>query len=205
MMENLTSPADVKKWRRTILPRIAAAVARQKQLYKSGDWQPRYLALLAQAASANGNQAQALQLTNLAPAELERSDDLLLVRAIALQRAARPRMRLQLIESYWPSFQTRRSPGARLRLAFALQDNHEAGGALVELARLLPRQANGESTAQEDANFGFANSPYTGALVVFRKAKPIGVLGKARSIPTSPAPISSKCSRQSIRSLISRP
>ena len=80
-------PVDVKKWRRTILPRIAAEVVKQKKRYKDGDWQPRYLALLAQAASAEGNQAQALQLTDLAPAELERSDDLLLVRAIAFQRA----------------------------------------------------------------------------------------------------------------------
>ena len=159
------TPADVKKWRRTILPRIAAAVARQKQLYKSGDWQPRYLALLAQASSANGNQAQALQLTDLAPAELERSDDLLLVRAIALQRAGKAADAIATYRKLLAEFPDAPiTPGARLRLAFALQDNNEAGGALVELARLLPRQANGESTAQEDANFGFANSPYTGAL-----------------------------------------
>ncbi len=75
-------PADVKKWRRTILPRIAAEVVKQKQMYQSGDWKPRYLAMLAQAASATGNQDQALQLTNLSPAELEQSDDLLMVRAL---------------------------------------------------------------------------------------------------------------------------
>src|SRR5205085_4938320 len=90
-------PAAVKKWRRTVLPRIAAAVAQQKDLYKAGDWQPRYLALLAQGASAAGNQTEALQLTNLAPDQLAKSDDLLLVRAIAFERAKKP---AEAIETY---------------------------------------------------------------------------------------------------------
>ncbi len=156
-------PADVKKWRRAILPRIAAAVAKQKQLYKAGDWQPRYLALLAQAASANGNQEQALQLTDLAPAELEQSDDLLLVRAIALQRAGKAADAIATYRKLLARFpNTPITPGVRLRLAFALQDNHDAGGALVELAHLLPNrdESAGEETSAEAA---FENSPYTGA------------------------------------------
>ena len=40
------NPGEVKKWRRAVLPKIAAAVAKQKGSYKSADWQPRYLALL---------------------------------------------------------------------------------------------------------------------------------------------------------------
>ncbi len=133
-------PADVKKWRRAVLPRIAAAVTRQKDRYKSGDWQPRYLAMLAQAASASGNQDQALQITNLSPADLERSDDLLLVRAIAFQRAGKIADAIatyrQLLAGF-PNVPT--TPGVRLRLALALQDNHEAGAALVELTGLLPK------------------------------------------------------------------
>ena len=174
-------PVDVKKWRQTILPRIAAEVAKRQQLYRSGDWQPRYLALLAQAASASGNQAQALQLTNLAPAELERSDDLLLVRAIALQRAGQAAEAIATYRKLLAAFPAAPiTPGVRLRLAFALQDNHEAGGALVELARLLPNRANGETTTQVksedesesagadaseewDVAYVFAYSPYTGA------------------------------------------
>lgn len=132
------APAVVKKWRRTVLPKIAAAVAQQKDLYKAGDWQPRYLALLAQAASATGNQTEALQLTNLSPAQLEKSDDLLLVRAIALERAKKPAEAIETYRKLLKNFPD--SPvvlGARLRLGLALQDNHQAGEAFVELVQLL--------------------------------------------------------------------
>ncbi|MGI8820347.1 MAG: tetratricopeptide repeat protein [Chthoniobacterales bacterium] len=133
-------PADVKKWRRAVLPRIAAAVTRQKERYKSGDWQPRYLAMLAQAASASGNQDQALQITNLSPADLERSDDLLLVRAIAFQRAGKAADAIATYRQLLAGFPNAPTmPGVRLRLALALQDNHEAGAALVELTHLLPK------------------------------------------------------------------
>ena len=137
-------PADVKKWRRTILPRIAAEVVKQKQIYQSGDWQPRYLAMLAQAASATGNQDQALQLTNLAPAELERSDDLLMVRALAFQRAGKAAEAIQTYQKFLGNFpKSPMAPGVRLRLAFALQDNHQAGAAVVELKHLLvPPESN---------------------------------------------------------------
>src|SRR4051812_10340644 len=131
-------PAAVKKWRRTVLPKIAAAVAQQKDLYKAGDWQPRYLALLAQAASAAGNQTEALQLTNLSSAQLEKSDDLLLVRAIAFERAKKPAEAIETYRKLLKNFPN--SPfalGGRLRLGLALQDNHQAGDAFVELVQLL--------------------------------------------------------------------
>ena len=132
------APSDVRKWRRTILPRIAAEVVKQKQIYQSGDWQPRYLAMLAQAASATGNQDQALQLTNLAPAELERSDDLLMARALAFQRAGKAADAIQAYQKFLGNFpKSLMAPGVRLRLAFALQDNHQAGAAVVALKQLL--------------------------------------------------------------------
>jgi TolA-binding protein len=134
-------PADVKKWRRTMLPRIAAEVVKQKQIYQSGEWQPRYLAMLAQAASATGNQEQALQLTNLAPAELERSDDLLMVRALALQRAGQAAEAIETYRKFLGNFpKSPMAPGVRLRLAFALEDNHQGGEAVVELKTLLTQQ-----------------------------------------------------------------
>jgi TolA-binding protein len=143
-------PANVKKWRRTILPRIAAEVAKQKQIYQSGDWQPRYLAMLAQAASAAGTQEQALQLTNLAPAELERSDDLLMIRALAFQRAGKAAEAIQTYEKFLRNFpESPMAPGVRLRLAFALQDNHQAGAAVVELKHLLVAPATNNVTSEE--------------------------------------------------------
>lgn len=148
-------PADVKKWRRAILPRIAAEVVKQKQIYQSGDWQPRYLAMLAQAASATGNQDQALQLTNLAPAELERSDDLLMIRALAFQRAGKAVEAIQAYQKFLGNFpKSLMAPGVRLRLAFALQDNHQAGAAVVELKHLLVAPAandvKSEATSEDE-------------------------------------------------------
>jgi TolA-binding protein len=180
-------PADVKKWRRTMLPRIAAEVVKQKQIYQSGDWQPRYLAMLAQAASATGNQEQVLQLTNLAPAELERSDDLLMVRALALQRAGKAAEAIETYGKFLGNFpKSPMAPGVRLRLAFALQDNHQAGAAVVELKRLLAQQSAGDTkpeaetkraddskaeeetetepeTVDNSSTFEFGNSRYTTA------------------------------------------
>jgi TolA-binding protein len=146
-------PADVKKWRRTMLPRIAAEVVKQKQIYQSGDWQPRYLAMLAQAASATGNQEQALQLTNLAPAELERSDDLLMVRALAFQRAGKAADAIATYRKFLTRFpKSSMAAGARLRLAFALQDDHQAGAAVVELQRMLATPDSGEKKPETKAD-----------------------------------------------------
>jgi TolA-binding protein len=145
-------PAAVKKWRRTVLPKIAAAVAQQKDLYKAGDWQPRYLALLAQAASAAGDQSQALQLTNLSPEQLGKSDDLLLIRAIAFERAKKPAEAIETYRTLLKNFPgSPFAPGARLRLALALQDNHQAGDAFVELVQLL-KTNDRNSTASDSAS-----------------------------------------------------
>lgn len=163
----IDKPADVKKWRRTILPRIAAEVVKQKQIYQSGDWKPRYLAMLAQAASATGNQEEALQLTNLSPAELEQSDDLLMVRALAFQRAGKAAEAIETYRKFLSKFP--KSPlaaGVRLRLALALQDNHQAGAAVVELRRLLQKPNEQDSKAEADKNdsdnsFEYPESRYT--------------------------------------------
>jgi len=98
------NPADVRKWRRTILPRIAAAVAKQKDNYKSNDWKPRYLAMLVHAASASGNQTQALQLSQVSPEQLKQSDDLLFARAIALQRANKTQEAIDELNTFLQTF-----------------------------------------------------------------------------------------------------
>lgn len=168
----IDKPADVKKWRRTILPRIAAEVVKQKQIYQSGDWKPRYLAMLAQAASATGKQDEALQLTNLSPAELERSDDLLMVRALAFQRAGKAAEAIATYRKFLAKFpKSALAAGVRLRLGLALQDNHQAGAAVVELWRLLEgpneedSKAAEDSTAEKDeleaSDFRYPSSRYT--------------------------------------------
>ncbi len=146
------NPAEVKKWRRAMLPRLAAAVAKQKDSYKSADWQPRYLALLVQAASASGNQAQALQLSQISPDQLTKSDDLLFARAIALQRANKTPEAIELFQKFLSLFpKSTMRAGVSLRLALALQDNHQAGKALAVLCQLLPRQADTAEPASSPA------------------------------------------------------
>jgi TolA-binding protein len=147
------NPADVRKWRRTMLPRIAAAVAKQKDSYKSGDWQPRYLAMLVQAASATGNHAQALQLSQIAPDQLKRSDDLLFARGVALQRANKSTEAIAAFNTFLQTFpESLMQPGVRLRLALALQDNHEAGEAIAVLCDLLPKSESEATPAPDHAN-----------------------------------------------------
>jgi TolA-binding protein len=132
------NPADVRKWRRTILPRIAAAVAKQKDSYKSNDWQPRYLAMLVHAASASGNQGHALQLSQISPAQLKRSDDLLFARAIALQRGNKSGEAIAAFQTFLNTFpKSRMTPGVKIRLALALADNHQADDAIATLRDLL--------------------------------------------------------------------
>jgi TolA-binding protein len=148
------NPADVRKWRRTILPRIAAAVAKQKDAYKSNDWQPRYLAMLVHAASAGGNHAQALQLSQISPDQLKRSDDLLFARAIALQRASKTHEAIDALQIFLNTFpKSRMMPGVKVRLALALADNHQAGDAIATLRDLLatasPDYEKSTSAAEE--------------------------------------------------------
>ncbi len=140
------NPAEVRKWRRSILPRIAAAVAKQGDAYKSSDWHPRYLAMLVQAASAGGNNAQALQLSQVSPDQLKQSDDLMFARAIALQRANKTREAIDAFQTFLGTFpKSRMAPGVKVRLALALLDNHQAGDAIATLRNLLAKTSSKES------------------------------------------------------------
>src|SRR6266536_1153896 len=158
------NPADVRKWRRTILPRIAAAVAKQKDAYKSNDWHPRYLAMLVHAASASGNHSQALQLSQISPDQLKRSDDLLFARAIALQRANKTSEAIDTLQMFLDTFpKSRMTQGVKIRLALALADNHQAGGAIATLRDLLAKASpnQGEPSSAEDQSEDKDNSGST--------------------------------------------
>jgi TolA-binding protein len=155
------NPADVRKWRRTILPRIAAAVAKQKDAYKSDDWKPRYLAMLVHAASASGHHAQALQLSQISADQLKRSDDLLFARAIALQRATKTNDAIDALQTFLQTFpKSRMTPGVKIRLALALADNHQAGDAIATLRDLLATASpnQGKAPGAEDESEDEENS-----------------------------------------------
>ena len=137
-----TETAAAKKWRQAVLPKLAAAIATRSALYQPGTWPPRYLAMLAQAASAAGNQKDALTLSSVPVSDLEGSDDLLLARAIAFQRAGQPEQAIATYRSLLEKFpQSQLADGARLKLALALADHHEAGQAVLELRNLRDRMA----------------------------------------------------------------
>ncbi len=145
------NPADVKKWRRAILPRIAAAAAKQKDSYKSGDWQPRYLAMLVHAASISGNQTQALQLSQISPEQLNKSDDLLLARAIVLQRSNKTGEAIDAFQTFLRAFpKSGMAPGVKIRLALALQDNHQASEAIAMLRDLLATNTANKTGPDEE-------------------------------------------------------
>src|SRR5262249_28366045 len=124
--------------------------------YKSNDWKPRYLAMLVHAASSSGNQAQALQLSQISPEELKQSDDLLFARAVALQRANKTQQAIDDLNTFLHTFpKSRMTPGVKIRLALALADNHQAGDGIATLRDLLatasPQQERSAS-AGEDSN-----------------------------------------------------
>jgi outer membrane protein assembly factor BamD (BamD/ComL family) len=147
------TPAQVNRWRRALLPRLADAVAAHADGYKSGDWQPRYLALLAQAASGCGDQAKALSLCDMGKDHIAHCDDLAFIRLVALERAHKLPEAIAAGREFAHMFP--KSPlasGAALRTALALQDNHQAGAAIGELLRLqnaIPDAKKDEDESEE--------------------------------------------------------
>ncbi|MES2921537.1 MAG: hypothetical protein V4819_08325 [Verrucomicrobiota bacterium] len=129
-------PANLKQWRIKVLPKLAAAVAREEALYQ-GAWALRLRAMLAQAASAAGQQDEALKLTAGSAAELTRSDDLLFSRMVALQRAGRSRETVEAGLLFLKTFND--SPlreAVPVRIAHALVDEHRAGEAYLNLCQI---------------------------------------------------------------------
>jgi TolA-binding protein len=132
-------PETVKQWRQRILPELAAAVSNQQSRYEQNDWKPRYLTILSLAASNAGKQDQALKLIGMAGESIQESDDLSFARTVILQRAGELFEAIAALQAFLDHFPN--SPlarGARLRLALALQDDHQAGAAIIELEKLLP-------------------------------------------------------------------
>ena len=121
-------PETVKQWRQRILPALAAAVSGQQSRYEQEAWKPRYLTILALAASNQGKQDQALKLIGMAGESIQESDDLSFARTVILQRAFKTSEAIAALQTFLDHFP--KSPlarGARLRLALALQDDHQAG------------------------------------------------------------------------------
>jgi outer membrane protein assembly factor BamD (BamD/ComL family) len=152
------SAEEVRGWRKKLLPRVAAAIAAQGQLYQDATWRPRFLATLALAASGVGQQEQALKLLATAGPDAG-SDDLLLARGVVLQRAKRSKEAIAMFQSLLAKFSD--SPlvrGARLRIGLALVDDHQAGQAILEFDKLLAKPADPAAAAVDNEEGADAGS-----------------------------------------------
>jgi len=147
-----------------VLPRLAAEVVSKKGLYRSDSWPSRYLAMLAQAASAVGRQDEALALTDIPASQLDASDDLLLARGIAFQRANRPAETIAVYRTLLMKFpQSPLAEGVKLKLALALVDAHQAGLAILELKQLGGMPGGLEDLIRDDDIYppGYADMQIT--------------------------------------------
>lgn len=129
------TPDALKQWRLKVLPKLAAAVSSEQNLYQ-GNWAWRLRAMLAQAASAAGHQQEAIKLTDPTGTELTQSDDLLFARLVALQRAG---MTPQAIDAGLLFLKTYDVSPLRaavpVRLAQVMVDAHRAGEAYFYLCQ----------------------------------------------------------------------
>ena len=162
----LDSIEVVRGWRKNVLPRLASAIATQAKLYQNAEWKPRYLAMLAYAASGAGQQEQALKLLETAGNAAEESDDLLFARGVVLHRARRAGEAVKVLNTLLDKFP--KSPlakGARLRLGLALTDNHQAGEAVLALGKLLQKPGKAEKKPEDAADDEDADEAREGSIL----------------------------------------
>ncbi|MDR3720707.1 MAG: tetratricopeptide repeat protein, partial [Candidatus Acidoferrales bacterium] len=155
----LDSIDEVRGWRKKVLPRIAAAISAQGKLYQNAEWKPRYLAMLAYAASGVGQHEQAIKLLESAGAATEQSDDLLMARGVVFHRARRPAEAAKALQTLLEKFPD--SPlvkGARLRLGLALADDHRGGEAVLALHKLLPEKKDATEKKPDAPDAANANN-----------------------------------------------
>jgi len=148
---------NFRSWRTTILPKLATAVAAEKNRYQGLLGQNRYLAILAHAASDQGNQDEAMKILNMGN-KAEENDDFAFVHAFVLQRAGKLDQAVGGYRDFLKRFPgSALAPGARFRLSLALHDQKKDGEALLELASLrnnhlpvhFPVQTPAEALAAE--------------------------------------------------------
>ena len=123
-------------WRHDLLPKLATAVLAHKDLYRGKLGQDRYIAILAHAASDNGDQEGALKLVELNGPATD-NDDLMFVRALVLQRAGKLDDAVAVYRAFLKQFPgSPLAAGAQYRLGLTLHDQKKDGDALLELAAL---------------------------------------------------------------------
>lgn len=140
-----------------MLQKLAGAAIDHEAKFRTAPWHPKFVALLAWAATEGGEHAQALRLCERQPEVLMQSDDLQYCRAVTLQRLgddSRAALALHEMGERFP-----RSPLARhlaLRQAHSLHRLGRDGEAIVilntaiaglEAAEREPREPGGKPPA----------------------------------------------------------
>ena len=149
--------AETVGWRKGLLPRLAAAIAKQEKSFAAAPWTPRYAAMLALAASGAGDQEQALRLLALGGEAGAQNDDAAFARCVVLGRSKKAAETVGALRAFEQRFpQSPLLPGARLRLAMALIDDHQGGEAALVLASLATPPAKSDDD--------YAHGPATGPI-----------------------------------------
>ena len=134
--ESDTDVANIQKWRREVLPKLAAGVLAEKKLYRGRLGQNRYLGILAHAASDKGNQDEALKIIRMG-SDTDENDDFAYVKALVYQRSGKLDQAVAGYREFLKKFPS--SPlvsGVVFRLALALHDQKNDGDALIALASI---------------------------------------------------------------------
>ncbi|WP_009966093.1 hypothetical protein [Verrucomicrobium spinosum] len=117
-----------------MLQQLAGAAIDHEKTFKTAKWHPKFVALMAWAATEGGEHAQALRLCERQPEALANSDDLQYCRAVTLQRLgddARAAEALQDLRARFPGSPL--SKGLALRQAQSLHRLGRDGEAIVVL------------------------------------------------------------------------
>ena len=149
-------------WRSKVLSKLAQAVLKEKACYQSALNVNRFVAILAHAASDQGNQAEATQLLKFGKAKSE-NDDYAYVKGLVLQRSGRLPECVSAYRQFLQKYpDSPLASGVRYRLGLALHDLHQDGAAVSEIAAIRGHHL---SPPQEDKrpSSSFIGEDYSGA------------------------------------------
>lgn len=133
-----------------MLQELASAAIDHEEAFKAASWHPKFVTLMAWAATEGGEHAQALRLCERQPEALAVSDDLQYCRAITLQRLgddARAVVALGELQERFPK--SRLAQGLALRQAQSLHRLGRDGEAIVVLNAEVEAIESAKRKAQE--------------------------------------------------------
>ncbi|WP_038161826.1 hypothetical protein [Verrucomicrobium sp. BvORR106] len=179
-----------------MLQRLAATALDHEGAFKAASWHPRFVALMAWAATEGGQHAQALRICERQPEALVSSDDLQYCRAVTLQRLgddARAAEAFQAMRERFPK--SRLTDGLALRQAQSLHRLGKDGEAIVilnsaiaavEIVQREPRPVGAASPSPLNSHQEL--SQYLGVLEQFCPLPQLEVALRSLQLPAATSP-----------------